>query len=104
MSFRLATLPAAVVSIGGTRIPLTTGNFKASSVLVQADDSNVGAIYVGDITVDDTNGIVLPPGASATIEGDSVRGISDELCLEEIHIYSSTSGNKARISYFRRKP
>jgi len=45
------------------------------SVTIQALRSNTGNIYVGDSSVDSTNGFVLSPGASVATEIDDLATI-----------------------------
>jgi hypothetical protein len=52
---------------GRARVVAATPAVHAShGVIVQALGANVGNVYVGGSTVDNTTGVELPPGASVT--------------------------------------
>lgn len=98
MSSKLVTLPVVTVVSAGTAVPLTLQPTLARSIVIQASYSNTGHLYIGDATVDATNGQELPPGDTMEIVGDArATGSTDELVLNTIYINSATSGNSARI-------
>lgn len=102
MALQTRTLPAITIIIGGQAEEISATPLAVASVLIQADYTNVGNIVVGDSNVTPSSGIEIAPGGSYTL-GDDVRpGQSDEIYLNELYINSATSGNKARVQYFKK--
>ena len=97
-----AALPGTVtVSSAGTRVACSASTLPVASVLIQADTSNTGYLYVGDNTVSSTKGISLSAGDAIEFSV-SVNGRTDELDLADIYLDAQTSGNKGRITVLRR--
>lgn len=62
------------VATAGTRVQFPAGAL-TSGVVIAAPDSNPGIVYVGDSTVDSTNGFQLDPGDSVPLEIDALDSI-----------------------------
>ena len=97
-----AALPGTItVSSAGTRVACSSATLPVASVLIQADVSNSGYLYVGDVTVTSSNGIALSAGDAIEYSID-VNGRADELDLKDIYLDAQTNGNKGRITVLRR--
>lgn len=93
--------PVEVVS-AGTRVPLSATSLKVSYLLIQKHESNVGVIYIGDSTVDSTNGIVIGSSLpSLVMSADDTEADEDKAYfdLSEIYIDAGSSGDKVRLAY-----
>lgn len=71
------------VTTAGTRVALAGASTPVVSVTIKALSTNTGLIYVGDSTVDSTNGFVLASGDSASSDIDN---------LTDIYLDSSVDG------------
>ena len=70
------------VTTAGTRVPLgTTQKYKEINII--AKDTNTGYIYVGNSTVDSTNGAILPKGGYVTLQF---------IDIADVYIDSSVNG------------
>lgn len=98
MALKLFT-PARITLAATTETPLTAARRLASSVTIQADVSNTGAVYIGGIGVDDTTGFQLSAGDSATIEPQGGVRHLEEIDLNTVMAYCTTEGQKLRITY-----
>lgn len=87
------------VATAGTAVALDSSPIASSSIVVQSDPTNTGRMYVGDSTVDSTNGVVLEPGQTFEFEGDDRRGGGDEYRLDEIFVDAAVNGEKVRVLY-----
>ena len=103
MALKLVPLGVVTVTTAATAVPLTSTARPASTIFIQADKLNAGDIYVGDSTVDSTNGIVLEPGATLPLSGDQIRGITEGLILSDIFIDADTDGNSVRVYFLARR-
>lgn len=93
------TLAVVTVTTAGTRVQLTASALHATAVVVSGDSLNTGKVYIGDVTVDNTNGHELAPGQSITIEPPSERGWIPDLLLNTLYADTATNGNKVRVQY-----
>lgn len=50
------------VTTAGTRVALTSGSQAYKKITIVAKTTNTGLIYIGDVTVDSTHGLILPAG------------------------------------------
>lgn len=98
MPFRLKTLAAKTVTTAGTQVPLSATTLKARMIVVQADPSNAGNVFLGDSSVDSTNGIVLEPGESYSYAVTETIPYL-ELDLNAIYVDAATNADKVRIQY-----
>jgi len=104
MAVQLQTLDPVTVVSAGTAYPLSAVHTAVTSVTIQAEFTNVSKLVVGASNVSSANGVEVPPGDTALIMVPERGKASDEFFLDEIFITSTTSGDKARIVAWRRKP
>jgi hypothetical protein len=82
------------VASAGTAEPLSAVGLGFVEVIIQAKKSNTGYIYLGDSSVDNTNGIQLQPEASQALEdGD----------LADLYIDADTNGEGVVFFYKKSK-
>ena len=98
----LKTESAQAVAVAGTAEALVGSDTLATSVVIQAQKDNTGDMYIGDSTVDSTNGIELQPGQSLTVEGEWIGGTQESFNLADIWVDAATSGDEVRIIYVKR--
>lgn len=107
IGIKLYTLPEQTVTTAGTRVELVdpTADLRVTTVIVQADPSNTGKIYVGDELVSATRALAsLSPGQVAAITADaSGRAGWEEYFLSDFWLDASVNGDKAYVSYIRRR-
>lgn len=103
MAGLLTTFPQLTL-VANTPQPLSTDQIAVTSVTVQAEDGNVGNIYLGDSSVTTSTGIILAEQDPAVIEVGNRGHSAEEFYLNEVYVVSGTSGNKCRISAFKRRP
>lgn len=88
--------------ISGAAVQVIANTFPSFSVIITAESSNSGNIYIGDSTTDANKGIPIEPGNTLAIDSPPESRWS-ELDLSDIYIFTSSSGNKARVSCLRRR-
>lgn len=88
--------------ISGQAVQIIANSFPSFSIIITAESTNSGNIYIGDSTVDANKGIPIEPGNTLAIDSPPESRWS-ELDISDIYIYTSSSGNKARISCLRRR-
>ena len=103
MADKLHTLPAVTISAAGTRVQITTVETGAVSVIIQGDADNTGSIFVGDSSVTAASGIEIVANETVEISPPGVNGAREGLILSDLYVDADTSGNKARISYLKRR-
>lgn len=104
MALKLTTLAAKTVAAAGTAEAITATSIITPSVTIQAKAGNTNNIYVGDSTVDSTNGLILTPGDVFTLEGEDRGGKGrDEFMLTDIFIDADTNGEGVDIAYIARR-
>lgn len=105
MSIKLFTAPEKTVTTAGTRVQVSAVDTIITSLVVQADPGNTGRIYIGDDAVSSTRAAgALVAGQFWTISPDaSGRGGQEEYTLSDFWLDGSTSGDKAYISYVKRR-
>ena len=103
MAVKLTTTAAITVAAAGTAVTVSAINRAVSSVIIQAEDGNTGNIFVGDSTVDSSNGIILTPGEATEISGDDRRSGLDELILSDVFVDAATNGDAVRVAFFARR-
>ena len=104
MAVQLQTLDPVTVVSAGTAYPLSSTHTAVISVTVQAEFTNVSKIIIGAANISSSNGIEVPPGDTALVMIPERGKASDEFFLDEVFITSTTSGDKARVVAWRRKP
>lgn len=102
---KLFTLPEATVTTAGTRVQLSATDIRITTLIVQADPANTGNIFIGDDNVASNRAsAVLEPDASFVITADaSGRSGWEEFTLSDFYIDSSANGDKAYVSYVKRR-
>lgn len=98
---KLAQLEQLVLA-ANTATAVTGSTMPSYSLIITAEASNSGSLYVGDSNVTTTNGIPIEPGNTLTLATPE-RDRYTEIDLADIYIITGTSSNKARISYLRRR-
>lgn len=89
------TLADVTVAAAGTRVALSATPLETENILIQAKRSNAGNIFIGDSTVDATNGVSIGPGeylsfSADTEEDDTSYSVVD---LAEIYIDAANNGD-----------
>lgn len=102
MAIKLEIQPVVTISSGGTSKPLSTTSIPVTSVIIQAEYTNVGRISIGDAAVTSNTGMEIGPGDTFTISMESIYK-TGEFDLADIYVVSSTSGDSVRVMTFRRK-
>jgi hypothetical protein len=92
------------VTTAGTRVALAAATQRVRSLMIQAESTNTGVIYIGDITVSSTvKGATLTAGNSLTIEAPVMgQAGADDLDLASIYIDSSVNGDKVSVLFIAR--
>lgn len=100
ISIGLSTLVEVTVAAAGTAEPLAATPTERTSVVIQARQSNVGDVYIGDSTVDATNGVVLnSSNPTMTISVDDTFADEDRAVLDlaDIYVNADNNGDGVRI-------
>lgn len=82
----------------GTRQRLSSSAVLAETVLVSAESTNAGNIFVGDVSVASNNGIKLAAGQSVELTADN-----DYMDLREIYFDGSVTNDDIRVSYIAKQ-
>lgn len=100
MSLKIKTLGNVTVSSAGTAVSLDAANviIGAPSIIIAAAGANIGNIYIGDSTVDSTNGIILSPGAQLELDGSQTRNETTGIKLSQLFVDSDSNGAVAKVS------
>ena len=85
---------AFLVTNAAAATRLTTLNIKVASVIIQAERSNTGYVYIGDNQVSATNyGVDLASGDSITLSAKELGWADAKISLKDIWHFSSVSGD-----------
>ncbi len=95
MIVKMKPLGAVVVAAAGTAATLSSSDLTVHAVVIQAEETNTGNIYVSDSTVDDANGHILTPGEPLTID----VGLNMEINLADMYIDADVNGDGVRVNY-----
>lgn len=99
MATNFKHLSTQTLTSGGTAQAVSSTSVKVQSVLIQADLTNAGKVYIGHSTVSSTNGLELSAGDAITITAPEVgKGGSDSFDLTDIY-WDGTTGYKIRVAY-----
>lgn len=92
------------VSTSGTAVQLTTSTRPTPSVIITADPTNNGTVYIGDSNVSQSSRTGQPVGASESLDLESPAqfGTEETLDLTKIWIDATSDGDSVIISYFDR--
>src|SRR5690349_7125067 len=103
MAILLKTIKKVTVTQAGQRQRLSPDHIMVSSVSVQSFRTNTGYQYIGDSTVDSSNGQEFGPGDVAEIEGPMGARVPEDFDLYDVFVDSSVNGAEYRISAWTRK-
>ena len=103
MAQKLFTGSVVTVASAGTAEQVSSIETAITTLIVNADSTNAGTIYIGDSSVDSTNGIEVQPGDIVPISADPRSKYGEEVFLSDFYIDAATNGDKARISYIKRR-
>ena len=98
MALKLYTLDSIALA-SGTATPLASEKRFVSSVTVQADISNTGAVFIGGLGTTNLNGFQLSAGDSTTIEPPPVIKQTSEFDLSTVIAYATTTGQVIRLTF-----
>lgn len=103
---KIFSVPVITVTTAGTRVQVTNANNYriAQTVLFCADPGNTGVIYVGDSSVDGTNGYALAAGASVAFNGALRSGGTEDFDIQDFYVDASVNSQKVRVTLLGRKP
>ena len=90
MSKIIRTQGLKSVTTAGTQVPLSATSVGFESLIIQANSSNGGKIYVGNSNVDSTNGIELVALSSIILDGGD---------LKDVYIDSTVNGEGVKFLY-----
>lgn len=103
MASLLKQLAQQTLTLGGTPQRLTSTATLAESILIRAESTNAGTVYVGDSTVASTSGIPLAAGESVRLELPRVPGGGNDYTdLRNIY-WDGTTSDRIRVSYWQRQ-
>jgi hypothetical protein len=101
MAVRLRTLPAVITGAAGQRKQITASYQDVYSLSIRSVDSNTGTQYIGDETVDSTNGMPMVNGD--TVEIDTPDSMSKEgFDPTKIYVVASAANQEFRVTVFIR--
>jgi len=84
------------VAAAGTAEPIVGSSTIVKKVYIQADNSNTQNVYIGDSSVDNTNGQILASRDSMLIEAE----MDENIDLNEIYVDADVNGESVRITYW----
>lgn len=92
---KLAPRTLAVVDVlaAGTAVPLSATPLETENILIQAKRTNTGNIFVGDSTVDATNGVSIGPGEFVSLSADSEEDDASYAVIDLMDIYIDAANN-----------
>lgn len=99
MAAKLTQLADFTIDTAGSRETLSATSVRVISVIIAANKSNVGKVYVGDSAVASGVGQELSPGEALSIDAGSRFNHSETLDLADIYVDTETNGNKVKVSY-----
>lgn len=86
---------------GGIASQLYSNTLPVYHVLIVAEPSNVGYVYIGDSNTSNLRGIPIEPGNTLTISVETDKHA--EIDISDIYALTNTSGNIIRVSCLRRR-
>lgn len=82
---------------------LTTSDIKVSAVVISAERSNTGVVYIGDSALSTSNyGVDLGAGDSVIIDAQELGMANAYISLKDIWHLSSASGDGVAVLYLQR--
>lgn len=84
-------------------VRLTTSDIKVPAVMLQAERSNTGVIYIGDSALSSSNyGIDLANADSHSFTAQELGLASGYISLKDIWILASATGDGVSVTYMER--
>lgn len=102
MAVILTTFPQLTLTANVAQ-PLSLDHLAVASATVQAEDGNIGNIFIGASGVTTSTGVILAEQDPAVIEAGNRGHGSEEFYLDEVYVVSGTTGNKCRVAAFVRR-
>lgn len=103
MSVKIEALsPLVQIATGSVAVPLKLTSLPATSIIIQAEYTNIGRISIGDSAVTTSTGIEIGPGDTFTLSIESVSKVG-EFDLADVYVVSNTAGDSVRVLVLRRK-
>lgn len=92
------------VAIAGTSAPLSATTLKRQSVIITADPTNAGPIWIGSSNVSASSSIGTPldPGENLELTGTDYFGTDEFIDLNLVYVDAENDGDAALVSYFVR--
>lgn len=91
------------VTAAGTRERLTSSEMDAPAVMIQAESTNTGKIYVGDNQVSSTSyGADLAASDSVTFRAEDLGMANVKISLDDIWLDTSVSTDGVSVIYLER--
>ena len=91
------------VTTAGTQVQLTTSDIRVPAIIIQAERSNTGYIYIGDSEVSSSNyGVDLGAADSQTITSQTFGLAGATISLKDIWIDASVSTDGVSVLYLER--
>lgn len=103
MRHKLTCFGTVTVASAGTRVQVTSEPIETACVWIEADTDNTGLTFVGDESVDSTNGSQLNAEEGLEWDGKLLRGDGTKFLLSDIWVDAATNGNKVRVFYLRER-
>jgi hypothetical protein len=91
------------LALAGTAQKLSAAEIAVEAILIFADATNVGTIYLGGTGVTSSNGIPLTAGQEIPIYTDRAHGATADIDMSTIYINGDSTGDKVRIIYMKRQ-
>jgi len=104
VKLQMVTMAPVTVTTAGTRVPLTGSSLKVSYLIIQKHETNADVIYIGDSSVDSSNGIVIGSSLPSLVMSADDTEADEDKCyfdLSEIYIDAASNGDKVRIAYIK---
>ena len=102
MAAKIEARSVVTVVSGGTAVPLSATSLPVSSIIIQAEYTNIGRVSIGDSAVTTSTGIEIGPGDTFTLNIESLAKVG-EFDLADVYVVSNTAGDKVRLLILRRK-
>lgn len=102
MAVQLFTLPAVTLADANVPVAVTANRLAVTTLVIQAEPTNVGSIYIGQADVTTSSGLKVDAGDTIEMEGPASRAGIDELLADRVYVVTSTGGNSFRVSGFKR--
>ena len=94
----------STVAAAATSEQLTTSNIRVPAVVITAERSNTGYVYVGDKEVSSTRyGVDLSAGDSIRMSAVDYGWANAELSLKDVWLDVSVSGDGVSVMYLKRE-